>query len=70
MTNTELTVSQLASLGGQSRAKQLGKKRRKAIAASGGKEVQKRISTAERKRRAKKAWETRRAKLDRTPPAD
>ena len=70
MTNTELTVSQLASLGGQARAKQLGKKRRKAIAASGGTAVQKRISTAERKRRAKKAWETRRAKLDRTPQAD
>lgn len=69
MTKTELTVSQLASMGGQARASKLGKSRRKAIAASGGKAVQRKISTAERKRRAKKAWETRRANLDRTPPA-
>jgi hypothetical protein len=59
----DLTVRQLASLGGQARAKQLGRKRRQAIAASGGTAAQAKISTAERKRRAKKAWETRRAKL-------
>ena len=55
-----LTVSDLASLGGQARASKLGKSRRKAIAASGGKAATAKLTTEERRERAMRGWARKR----------
>ena len=55
-----MDVKEMAALGGHAAAKKLGKKGRKLRSSKAGKAVQAKITTAERSRRAKLAWVTKR----------